>query len=80
MSELGVEELVKRSEEVKANVCQTLSSRYSTLNSVLRDTTSLHQRCTSTLDDLHFLQKQIQNEVSLYNLYLIQRLNLIKRK
>ena len=60
-----LEELVKKADEVKVTVCQTLATRYDTLTSVLYDTSMLHKQVNNTLDDLNILQKNIQNDVSL---------------
>ncbi|KAK7070640.1 hypothetical protein SK128_017577 [Halocaridina rubra] len=58
-----LEEIIKRAEEAKLSVCQDLQSRYSNLSVNLHITSHLHQRVSSTLEELNQLHDTIQDEV-----------------
>lgn len=58
-----LEELVKRAEEAREAVCQTLGSRYDSLAMVVHDTAHLHHRVANALEDLTSLHNSIEQEV-----------------
>ncbi|XP_045583707.2 centromere/kinetochore protein zw10 homolog isoform X1 [Procambarus clarkii] len=66
-AKLGVEgqleELVKRAEEARVGVFQALGSRYSKLTTALHDTTQLHERVGSALEEISNLHNTIEEEL-----------------